>query len=199
MLILEHFMQTIPQMGKMKDKLLCAWCVSMQNNMLSLSFFFNTCSCYQCIKQWQCYSELGQENNLFSKNPKPKQKCNFSRASRRVLTWKTLHLRVSFIATWTCAFGLVVDDVTVGIDSTRSRTQINAFLIDACKVQRTIRINSALRSATHKWISKVTWTASAIIMTISHFTVGIYTTRVRVARVQFNHWNSRNIIDVSYN
>lgn len=99
----------------------------------------------------------------------------------------TLHLRVSFITTWTCALGLVVDDVTVGTDSTRSRTQINAFLIDACKVQRAIRINNALRFATHKWISKVTWTTSAIITTIFHFTVGIYTTRVRVARVHWNH------------
>lgn len=95
-------------------------------------------------------------------------------------------MRVSFIATWTRAFGLVVDGVTVGTDSTRSRAQINTFVIDACKVQRAIRINNALRLATHKWISKVTWTTSAIIMTIFHFTDGIYTTRVRVARV---HWN----------
>lgn len=79
--------------------------------------------------------------------------------------------------TWVTATNwTVVDYLTEAVESARSRTRVNAFLVQTSLVQETLRTYNALRSAP-RGTSDVIWEAGTNSLLVDLPTLAVRTTR----------------------
>ncbi|MAD20417.1 MAG: hypothetical protein CMJ52_09675 [Planctomycetaceae bacterium] len=86
--------------------------------------------------------------------------------------------KISFI---TFADWVVVEDSTMGIDTTGSRTRIQTFGVDAGKVGSTVIAKETFWFTFLQWISLVVSDTLAYSLTTLHLTQSINTTWIRIA------------------
>ena len=89
---------------------------------------------------------------------------------------------------FTTADGNVIGHSTVGIDATNSLTRINASVVYAALVARTVGVQNTFRPARAEWISDIISRADAIDGSVLLLALGVCTTWVGIARSRWlNH------------
>lgn len=82
----------------------------------------------------------------------------------------------------------MVDNITECIDATGAWAWVNTFLISTCQVSGAVRIDDALRSALHIWVTKVSREASTECSVILDFTISIDSTGIGVTWINWYSW-----------
>lgn len=96
-----------------------------------------------------------------------------------------LDVWVTVVTARTAAHSIMVDDITERIDATGVWAWVNTFLICTCQVSGAVRIDDALRSALHIWITKVSREASTERSVVLDFTICIDSTGIGVTWINW--------------
>ena len=100
---------------------------------------------------------------------------------------------------FTTADGNVIGHSTVGIDAANSLTWVNASVVYAALVARTVRVQNTFRPARAEWIADIISRADAIDGSILLSAIGVGTARIGIARarwldnVRFHYFINKSI------
>ena len=89
------------------------------------------------------------------------------------------------------ADGNVIGHATLGVQAARSGTRIDAFVLFAALISRTIRVQHALRTTGREWIAHVITRTGTFLFAVFDATLSVRTARPRIARAGFIHCRSR--------